>query len=154
MKKIFIISIVFISSLCVKNFVGENQLDKSNEQTVKQENEIIAEVKTENIIIDDVNNKISETESREEKEVNICQDNNGQQEAEAPTTKQKEKQEIQKNEKPKTKTTQKKQDTVKSESSSKSIEVNLDSSTTFNIQDAGTASWGHLTDEDLQALGL
>lgn len=154
MKKIFIISIVFISSLCVKNFVGENQIDKTNENTTKQENEIIAEVKTENIIIDDMSNSISKIESKEEKKVNICQDNNNQQEAEVPTTKKKVKQETQKNEKTQTKTTQKEQDTAKSNSSKKTIEANLDSSTTFNIQDAGTASWGHLTDEDLQALGL
>lgn len=51
-------------------------------------------------------------------------------------------------------TTETNKNSNKSSSNKKTIEVETDKSTTYNINDAGTASKGYLTEEQMKALGL
>ena len=47
MKKIFIMTLMFITSLCASHFIGESEItNNTNEQVMNKTNEIIADVET------------------------------------------------------------------------------------------------------------
>lgn len=152
MKNVLTILIAIMLGLCVNGFENKDN-DKVNEIVIREEKQITVEAESENIIAKDIENKTKEEQRTEEKNDTVCQTENGQQSIETPiVTEQNTKKNTQEKRKTQTKENEKKEEI--SQKSPKSIEKNLDSSTTFNIDDAGTAGWGHLTDADMEALGL
>lgn len=162
MKRILIIIIVLMVSfvaisLGVIYFIGNSKVDNNtNEQGEKQTNEIVENIKVENTITNGIESNIQKTiqedENKEVKESTASQSDKKQQTTNTTTTTTK----VEKSNKKTTQTTttETNKNSNKSSLNSKSIDVELDKSTTYNIDDAGTATKGYLTEEQLKALGL
>lgn len=148
MKEVLTIFVAIVVGLCINGF----EIRNSNKLLMKEEIEKQTSVEIEiEEMVKSLKEKKTKVEYTAESNDDLGKHNEGEP-IEKTTVKEQRSESSTK--KQQTEKKRKKQENTPKNSKPNSIEKNLDSSTTFNIEDAGTGSWGQLTDADMEALGL